>query len=96
MSKEDYFQHLYMGWGRARKLEQLLLRNFPTASQSDLDWSIFEHGAPAYLGEFMQALEGRARVTLPRMLQRQRSLGLPAWEHINPCATDPNRSDRFQ
>ena len=94
-TKEEYFQHLYMVLGRARKLDWLLLRNFPHTPDGELNWSIFEKGPPAYLCEFMAALEGRARATLPRMLQSQRALGLPAWEDLKSCPPDPDHPERF-
>ena len=95
MSKDEYFQHVYMGLGRAQKLEWLLLRNFPTTKEGDLDWALFEEDPPAYLLEFMQVLEQRARSTIPRMLRCQRELGLPAFENIRPCLQDPESEGRF-
>ena len=35
MGAEDYFQHVYMILGRARKLDWLLLRNFPHTTEGD-------------------------------------------------------------
>ena len=95
MGPEEYFQHIYMVMGRARKLEWLLLRNFPSTPDGELDWTVFEKGLPAYLCEFMEALEGRARATWPRLLQCQRALGLPAWEDLKPCLPDPDHEERF-
>ena len=66
MMKDEYFQHLYMILGRARKLDWTLLRNFPTLPDGEPDWEIFEQGPPAYLCEFMDCLEKRAQSTLPR------------------------------
>ena len=56
----EYFQHLYMGLGRAQKLGWMLLRNFPQDEAGSLDWSIFEKGPPDFLVEFMHVLEKRA------------------------------------
>ena len=56
MGRDEYFQHLYMGLGRARKLSWVLLRNFPMNEDGELDWSFFEAGPPDYLFEFMQVL----------------------------------------
>ena len=60
MSKEIYFQHVYMILGRARKLEWELLRNFPMTCDGEYDWSVFEEGPPAYLCEFLTVLRERA------------------------------------
>ena len=95
MLRDEYFQHLYMILGRARKLEWLLLRNFPRTGDGDPDWGIFEGGPPDYLCEFMATLEKRAKATLPRMLRTQRALGFPAWEDLKPCAPDPEHSGKF-
>ena len=37
MPKEVYFQHVYMGLGRSRKLEWILIRNFPRTPDGDPD-----------------------------------------------------------
>ena len=74
-----------MGFGRARKLSWMLLRNFPTTDDGQLDWSIFEEGPPDYLCEFTEALEARARKTHPKLLRAQRELGLPAFECLPEC-----------
>ena len=95
MCKEEYFQHLYMGLGRARKLCWMLLRNFPTSEDGQLDWSIFEEGPPQYLVEFTEALETRARKTYPKLLKAQRELGFPAFENIPQCLLDSDNKGRF-
>ena len=69
MSEPEYFQHLYMILGRARKLEWIVLRNFPQTADGASDWGIFENGPPAYICEFMEVLERRALLTMPRLLQ---------------------------
>jgi len=95
MSQPEYFQHLYMILGRARKLEWLVLRNFPRAADGTADWAIFENGPPAYICEFMEALEQLALRTLPRLLQAQQELGAPAWEELLPCPPDPSAVGRY-
>jgi hypothetical protein len=95
MLDEEYFQHVYMIMGRARKLEWVLMRNFPFTPDGEPDRSIFENGPPAYLCEFLDVLGQRARETWPRLLRCQRDLGMPAWEHIKPCAPDPKASGRY-
>jgi len=95
MGPDEYFQHLYMGLGRARKLEWMLLRSFPLDGGGELDWSIFEKGPPEYLCEFMVALESRARKTRPKLLRAQRELGLPAFECLPQCLPDPAHAGRF-
>ena len=95
MLDEEYFQHVYMIMGRARKLEWVLIRNFPYAPDGEPDWSVFESGPPAYLCEFLEVLEQRAKETWPRLLRCQRELGMPAWEDIKPCAPDPEASRRY-
>ena len=95
LGKDEYFHHVYMILGRAQKLEWVLLRNFPHIADGEPDWSVFESGPPAYLCEFMEALEKRAKGTWPRLLRAQRNLGLPAFEAITPCAPDPNKKDTF-
>ena len=91
----EYFQHLYMGLGRAQKLEWMLLWNFPRDEQGDLDWSIFEKGPPDFLVEFLEALEQRARRTWPKLERAQRELGMPAWTDVPKCAPDPAKTGRF-
>ena len=95
MQGEEYFQHLYMGLGRAQKLEWLLLRNFPQDDAGELDWSIFEKGPPDCHVEFLEALETRAKLTWPRLERAQRELGMPAWADVPACAPDPSRKGRF-
>jgi len=95
MGPDEYFQHIYMGLGRARKLSWLLLRSFPLDADGELDWSTFEAGPPEYLCEFLEALESRARRTYPKLLRAQREFGLPAFEQLPQCATDPENSGRF-
>ena len=95
MPKEEYFQHLYMILGRARKLEWMLLRNFPRTPAGDPDWSIFEGGPPAYLCEFLDVLKQRAKATKPRLLRSQQASGLPAWRASNQCSPDPNNPGQY-
>jgi len=91
----EYFQHLYMSLGRARKLDGLLLRNFPRDAEGELDWSISEAGPPDFLLEFMEALEKLAAKTLPRLVRAQRELGVPRWEDVPMCAEDPENKCKF-
>ena len=63
-SKPDYFtndeytQHVYMILGRATCLEWSLFRNLPLLEDgSDIDFSVFEHGPPGYIAEFLKRLE---------------------------------------
>ena len=91
----EYFQHLYMGLGRAQKLEWMLLRNFPRDEHGEPDWSIFEGGPPDFLVEFLEALERRAKQTMPKLERAQRELGMPAWGDVPQCAADPANKDRF-
>ena len=93
--ESEYFQHLYMALGRAQKLEWMLLQNFPHDDQGELDWSIFEKGPPDFLVEFLEALESRAKRTLPKLERAQRQLGMPAWGHVPSCRPDPANNDRF-
>ena len=79
LGKDEVFHHVYMILGRAQKLEWVLLRNFPHTADGEPDWSVFESGPPAYLCEFMEALEKRAKGTWPRLLRAQRNMGLPAF-----------------
>ena len=81
--------------GRARKLEWTSLRNSPRGADGAPNWANFEQGPPAYICEFLSALERRAQATLPRMLRAQRDLGLPTWEDIVPCDADPDNEGRF-
>ena len=41
-SDEEYFQHVYMIMGRARKLEWVLIRNFPTFPDGEPDWRLHQ------------------------------------------------------
>ena len=43
----------------------------------------------------MTALEKRARSTLPRMLQSQRNLRMPAWNDVKPCPPDLQHEGRY-
>ena len=95
MSQPEYFQHIHMILGRVRKLEWLMIRNFPLDENSEPDWKIFEGGPSDYLCELMAVLEERAKQTYPRLLRAQRSLGMPAWEDIKPCPPDPEHEGRF-
>lgn len=63
-SKPDYFtndeytQHVYMILGRATCLEWSLFRNLPMLEDgSDIDFTVFEHGPPGYIAEFLKRLE---------------------------------------
>ena len=92
----EYFQHVWMILGRARKLEWMLLQNFPIdESTNDLDWSILEQGPPDYLVEFLGAAATLSKRTWRRMLRAQKELGAPAWENVPECPLDPNRQGRF-
>ena len=96
----EYFQHLYMGLGRAQRLDRVMIRNFPRADDGDLDWSILESGPPDYLIEFFHVLEkvgeaNHAEVTESPARSVHANLGeLPrvparydkAWPvHLRPC-----------
>lgn len=68
MAKPDYFtsdeftQHIYMILGRSTCLQHSLFRNLPMLEDlSDFDFSVFEHGPPSYIAEFLKRLEARAR-----------------------------------
>ena len=92
----EYFQHVWMILGRARKLEWMLLQNFPIdESTNDLDWSILEQGPPDYLVEFLGAAATLSKRTWRRMLRAQDDLGAPAWKNVPECPLDPNRQGRF-
>ena len=95
MGPGEYYQHLYMGLGRARKLGWVLLRNFPTDAEGNLDWSLFEAGPPDYLCEFLEVLEERARRTYPKLLRAQQELGFPAFENLPRCAPNPDEPGKF-
>ena len=92
----EYFQHVWMVLGRARKLEWMLLQNFPRdETTGDLDWSILEQGPPDYLIEFMGKLVTLSKSTRRRMVRAQETLGAPAWKKVPVCPPDPNRQGRF-
>ena len=91
----EYFQHLYMALGRARKLKWMLLRNFPRDEAGELAWHIFENGPPDFLVEFMQILASKAKHTWPKLEKAQRELGMPAWDDVPDCLPDPSRKGRF-
>ena len=91
----EYFQHLYMGLGRAQKLEWMLLRNFPRDETGELDWGIFEKGPPDFLVEFSDVLARKAKMAWPKLLKAQRELGMPAWEDVPLCSPDPCNDKRF-
>ena len=95
MTREEYLQHLYMILGRARKLDWILLRNFPRTPDGEPDWAIFEAGPPRYLCEFLDVLQKRAKDTMPRLLRCQRESGLPAWSRLKPCPPDPENPGRY-
>ncbi len=95
MGEAEYFQHLYMVLGRARKLEWLLLRNFPCDEGGSPNWSIFERGPPGYLCEFTEKLKQRAAETWPRLLRAQCASGMPAFEDLPVCAPDPDNEGHF-
>ena len=91
----EYFQHVYMALGRARRLDWMVIRNFPRTEAGALDWSIFERGPPDYLCEFMECLERLSASTLPRLERVPGELGVPAWEDVPRCEKDPRRPGRF-
>ena len=62
-SAGDYWQHLYMILGRARKLSWMLLRNLPRKADGEVDWSFFESGPPPYVEEAMERLEAMHAAT---------------------------------
>ena len=66
----EYFQHVYMALGRARKLDWLLLQNFPRAEDGSFDWTVFENGPPDFLIEFTQRLRKLAAETMPSWFGR--------------------------
>lgn len=91
----EYFQHVYMGMGRARKLEWLLLRNFPTTAEGEPDFSVFENGPPDYINKFLVAVAKLAKKTEPKLVKAQTELGAPAWDSVPKCPPDPNKRGRF-
>ena len=55
---EEYVQHVYMITGRSTCLEHCLFRNLPMQEDGqDIDFSVFEHGPPAYIAQFLARLE---------------------------------------
>ena len=91
----EYFQHVYMGMGRPRKLEWMLLRNFPRHKDGALDWSIFENGPPDYLVKFEAELKQRDARTKRRLLRAQQELGMPPFEDLPAPAEDPENEGRY-
>ena len=91
----EYFQHLYMGLGRAQRLDRVMIRNFPRADDGDLDGSILESGPPDYLIEFFHVLEKLAKRTMPRLLKAQRDLCMPTWENCPECQPDTTKRGRY-
>jgi hypothetical protein len=74
----EYFQHVYMGMGRPRKLEWMLLRNFPRHKDGALDWSIFENGEQGLPRRCTKrSSRNRDARTKPRLLRAQQELGMP-------------------
>ena len=88
----EYFQHVYMGMGRPRKLVWMLLRNFPRDKDGALDWSIFENGPPDYLVKFEAELKQRDARTKQRLLRAQQELGMPPFEDLPAPAEDTENS----
>ena len=93
--RAEFYQHVYMGMGRAESLDRILLRNFPKDEAGQPDWKFFEQGPPEFLVHFMRELEKRAELTYPRLLQAQLDLGAPAWEDVPRCEVDPHHEGRF-
>ncbi|CAK0894177.1 unnamed protein product [Prorocentrum cordatum] len=90
------FHHVWVILGRARKLEWVLLQNFPLdESAGDLDWSILEQEPPDYLIEFLGAAATLSKRTWRRMLRAQKELGAPSWEDVPECPLGPDRQGRF-
>ena len=84
-----------MALGRSRRLDRVLLRNFPRMASGELDWSVFENGPPDYLVAFMRRLDQLATKTLPKLLRAQVELGMPAWEDVPKCEPDPEHKGRY-
>ncbi len=91
----EYFQHVYMGMGRPRKLEWMLLRNFPRDKDGALDWSIFENGPPDYLVKFEAELKKRNARTEAGLLRAQQELGMPPFENLPTPPEDPENEGRY-
>ena len=73
---------------RARKLEWLLLDNFPRTDNGELDWAIFEQGPPRYLVECLAALEKQGKADTPAPAARAACHGLA------DMGKDPNMPPR--
>ena len=57
-TQDEYTQHVYMILGRATCLEWSLFRNLPMLEDgSDIDFTVFEHGPPGYIAQFLKRLE---------------------------------------
>ena len=95
MGEAEYFQHVYMVLGRARKLDDILIRNFPLDEDGEYDWSMFQKGPPEYLCEFKRELELCAKDTWPRLLYAQRESKMPEFKDLPRCKPDPNNAGRF-
>ena len=94
--RAEFYQHVYMGLGRAETLDRLLIRNFPRDEAGNLDWSFFEEGPPQFLVQCMEELEKRALETYPKLEQAQQELGAPAWEDVPQCEPDKDNEGRFK
>lgn len=92
----EYFQHVYMSLGRARRLDEVLIRNFPQLESGELDWSIFEHGPPDYLVEFTRILHEKAKRTSRKLPAVQGDLGMPAFDDLPECFSDGEGIGRFR
>ena len=95
MHEDENKQHVYMIMGRARKLEWMLLNDFPCNSGGEYDWNVFETGPPSYMCEFLEAIQHRAKQTTPRMLKCQRDLGMLPWEKVPHCKEDREQVGRY-
>ena len=84
-----------MGLGRARKLDWIVLRNFPTTAEGDPDFSVFENGPPDYIITFQRAVEKLAKKTLPKLVKAQAELGALPWDSVPQCPPDPKKRGRF-
>ena len=77
-ASDEYTQHVYMILGRATSLEWTLLRNLQVLPDgSDIDFSVFEHGPPQYIVDFLKRLEDVALGTAVQFLP-----GFPAADHL--------------
>ena len=92
----EYFQHVYIALGRARRLDEVLIRNFPQLESGELDWSIFENGPPDYLVEFARILDEKAKRTSRKLLAVQGDLGMPAFDDLPECFSDGEGTGRFR